>query len=63
MAEERAADAPAKPAPKRKPRVRTPPKPIDVNYRMAYVGTTSIVGRPVATQSRRATTAPRSSLE
>jgi hypothetical protein len=44
MAEERAADAPAKPSPKRrKPRVRKPPKPIDVNYRMAYVGTTSIV--------------------
>lgn len=44
MAEERAADAPAKPAPKRrKPRVRKPPKPFDVNYRMAYVGTTSIV--------------------
>jgi len=44
MAEERPADAPPKPAPKRrKPRVRRPPKPIDVNFRMAYVGTVSIV--------------------
>ena len=44
MAEERPADAPPKPEPKRtKPRVRQAPPPIDVNYRMAYVGTVSIV--------------------
>jgi hypothetical protein len=44
MAEERPADAPPKPEPKRsKPRVRVRPPPIDVNYRMAYVGTVSIV--------------------
>ena len=40
MIEERPADAPAKPEPKRRrPLVRTPPEPFDVNYRMAYVGT------------------------
>jgi hypothetical protein len=44
MAEERPEDAPPKPEPKRtKPRVRCAPAPIDVNYRMAYVGTVSIV--------------------
>jgi hypothetical protein len=44
MAEERPEDAPPKPEPKRsKPRVRQAPPPIDVNYRMAYVGTASIV--------------------
>jgi hypothetical protein len=44
MAEERPKDAPLKPKPKRtKPRVRAIPPPIDVNYRMAYVGTVSIV--------------------
>ncbi len=44
MAEERPADAPPKPEPKRtKPRVRRAPSPIDVNYRMAYVGTVSIL--------------------
>jgi hypothetical protein len=44
MAEVRPADAPAKPQKKRrKPRVRRAPKPIDVNYRMAYVGTVSVV--------------------
>ena len=44
MAEARPADAPPKPQKKRrKPRVRRAPKPIDVNYRMAYVGTVSIV--------------------
>jgi len=44
MAEERPADAPPKPEPKRsKPRVRSAPPPIDVNFRMAYVGTVSIV--------------------
>jgi hypothetical protein len=44
MAEERAASAPAKPERKRRtPRKRRPPKPIDVNFRMAYVGTVSIV--------------------
>lgn len=44
MAEDRAPDAPPKPARKRrKPRVRRAPPPIDVNYRMAYVGTVSVV--------------------
>jgi len=44
MAEERAASAPTKPKrERRKPRKRRPPKPIDVNFRMAYVGTVSIV--------------------
>jgi hypothetical protein len=44
MAEERPEGAPPKPEPKRtKPRVRQAPPPIDVNYRMAYVGTVSIV--------------------
>jgi hypothetical protein len=44
MAEERPEDAPPKPEPKRrKPRVRKAPPPIDVNYRMAYVGTVSVV--------------------
>jgi hypothetical protein len=45
IAEERPEDAPPKPEPKRtKPRVRKAPPPIDVNYRMAYVGTVSVVG-------------------
>jgi hypothetical protein len=44
MAEERPADAPPKPEHRRgKPRTRRAPKPIDVNFRMAYVGTVSIV--------------------
>lgn len=44
MAEERPADAPAKPERKRrKPRVRRAPAPVDVNYRMAYAGTVSVV--------------------
>jgi hypothetical protein len=44
MAEERPAAAPAKPEQKRrKPRKRRAPKPFDVNFRMAYVGTVSIV--------------------
>jgi len=44
MAEERAASAPAKPERKRrKPQKRRSPKPFDVNFRMAYVGTVSIV--------------------
>jgi hypothetical protein len=54
MAEERPEDAPPKPEPKRsKPRVRRAPLPIDVNYRMAYVGTVSIVdsqGHALATR-------------
>jgi hypothetical protein len=54
MAEERPVDAPTKPHKKRrKPRVRRTPKPIDVNYRMAYVGTVSLVdehGAAVATR-------------
>lgn len=44
MAEERPAGAPAKRTRKRrKPRQRCAPKPVDVNYRMAYVGTVSTV--------------------
>jgi len=44
MAEERPAGSPAKAERKRrKPRERRSPKPIDVNWRMAYVGTVSIV--------------------
>lgn len=44
MAEARPEDAQPKPEPKRsKPRVRCAPAPIDVNYRMAYVGTVSIL--------------------
>jgi len=44
MAEKRAASAPEKPKrERRKPRKRCAPKPIDVNFRMAYVGTVSIV--------------------
>jgi hypothetical protein len=44
MAEERPTGAPPKEVKRRgKPRVRRAPKPIDVNFRMAYVGTVSIV--------------------
>lgn len=44
MAEERAPSAPTKPQRKRRtPRKRRAPKPIDVNFRMAYVGTVCIV--------------------
>ena len=44
MVEDRPPDAPAKPEPKRrKPRVRQPPPPFDINWRMAYVGTVSYV--------------------
>jgi len=44
MAEQRPPGAPAKAERKRrKPRKRRAPKPIDVNWRMAYVGTVSIV--------------------
>ncbi len=44
MAEARPASAPDKPKRKRrKPRKRRAPQPIDVNFRMAYVGTVSIV--------------------
>lgn len=44
MAEPRAASAACKGAEKRrKPRIRKPPAPIEVNYRMAYVGTVSVV--------------------
>jgi hypothetical protein len=42
MLEERAADAPPKPEPKRtKLRFRRSPPPCDINWRMAYVGTVS----------------------
>lgn len=54
MAEDRPADAPPKPRKRRsKPRVRRAPKPIDVNFRMAYVGTVSLVdenGEALATR-------------
>jgi len=55
MAEERPEDAPPKPEPKRsKPRVRRAPPPIDVNYRMAYVGTVSVLDdRGHALETRR----------
>jgi hypothetical protein len=44
MAEERPAGGSEKPVRKRrKPRKRRTPKPIDVNFRMAYVGTATIV--------------------
>lgn len=44
MAETRPTDAPPKAQPKRrKPLVRRPPEPFDVNWRMAYVGTVCIV--------------------
>lgn len=44
MREPRPEDAPPKPARKRrKPRVRKAPPPMDINWRMAYVGTVSIV--------------------
>lgn len=44
MAEERPAGAPSEPKRERRtPRVRSAPTPIDVNFRMAYVGTVSIV--------------------
>lgn len=42
MIEERPADAPPKPEPKRsKPLIRRPPAAYDINWRMAYVGTVS----------------------
>ena len=42
MLEERPADAPPKPEPKRAaPRLRRPSSPCDINWRMAYVGTVS----------------------
>lgn len=44
MAEERPDGAPPEPKrPRRTPRVRIAPMPIDVNFRMAYVGTVSVV--------------------
>jgi hypothetical protein len=44
MIEDRPADAPTKPERKRlRPRVRRAPPPFDVNWRMAYVGTVSLV--------------------
>ena len=38
MSELRAADAPPKKSVRKKPRIRRTPLPIDVNFRMAYVG-------------------------
>lgn len=44
MVEDRPADAPPKPEPKRrKPRERSAPEPYDIKWRMAYVGTVSFV--------------------
>lgn len=44
MIEDRPADAPPKPEPKRtKPRERAAPPPSDINWRMAYVGTVCFV--------------------
>ena len=44
MLEPRSPGAPPKPEPKRsKPRIRRPPPPADINWRMAYVGTVSMV--------------------
>jgi len=44
MVEDRPAEAPVKPEPKRrKPRIRQPPAAFDINWRMAYVGTVSLV--------------------
>jgi hypothetical protein len=46
MAEERSPSEPPKiSAPRKKPRIRRAPPPIDVNYRMPYVGTVSVVDR------------------
>jgi hypothetical protein len=44
MIEDRPADAPRKPEPKRRrPRLRCPPAPYDINWRMAFVGTVCFV--------------------
>ena len=43
MEEPRPAGAPPRPRRNKKPRVREAPDPVDVNYRMAYLGTVSIV--------------------
>jgi hypothetical protein len=44
MIEDRTVDAPAKPEPKRRrPRIRRPPAPYDIHWRMAYVGTVCFV--------------------
>ena len=43
MAELRDEDAPEKKPKRKTPRIRRAPAPIDVNFRMAYVGTVSIV--------------------
>jgi hypothetical protein len=59
MAEERDATAvPKRTRKRRKPRQRRAPKPIDVNYRMAYVGTTSIVDQHGETLVARRYAAP-----
>jgi hypothetical protein len=50
MAEPLPEGAPPKPAPKRsKPRIRKAPEPIEVNYRMAYVATASVVDEDAET--------------
>jgi hypothetical protein len=43
MSELRPEGAPLKKSTRKKPRLRVAPAPIDVNYRMAYVGTVSVV--------------------
>jgi len=44
MIEDRPEDAPPKPEPeRRRPRMRNPPAPYDINWRMAYVGTVCFV--------------------
>lgn len=43
MAEPRHVEAPPKPEKRRSPRIRKAPPPYDVNWRMAYVGTFSVV--------------------
>ena len=64
MEEARPADQPPKTErrPRRKPYVRKRPAPIDVNYRMAYVGTVCTSSRrDLVCRSRSCRTAPRSS--
>ena len=43
MEEPRPADAPPRARRSKKPRVRKAPSPVDVNYRMAYVGTVAVL--------------------
>ena len=43
MEEPRPVDASPRPVNRKKPYVRTPPAPVEVNYRMAYVGTVTLL--------------------